>query len=165
MFKMPRSLCHRIVKEQCRRTIDSESRVSSADPIVGFSVISRLICWSGWRPQLRQPCGTNLIGVWRDRQATGRSFFLFSSPSQNPASNAKCSNQMRDSSGDDRDRTGNLRLAKPALSQLSYVPKRKSEARMSKSAKPGSDIRASDLSAIGRTWTRTTDLSFIRAAL
>lgn len=26
------------------------------------------------------------------------------------------------SSGDDRDRTGNLRLAKPALSQLSYVP-------------------------------------------
>ena len=24
--------------------------------------------------------------------------------------------------GDDRDRTGNLRLAKPALSQLSYVP-------------------------------------------
>ncbi len=25
-------------------------------------------------------------------------------------------------SGDDRDRTGNLRLAKPALSQLSYVP-------------------------------------------
>jgi hypothetical protein len=30
-------------------------------------------------------------------------------------------------SGDDRDRTGNLRLAKPALSQLSYVPDRKSE--------------------------------------
>jgi hypothetical protein len=26
------------------------------------------------------------------------------------------------SNGDDRDRTGNLRLAKPALSQLSYVP-------------------------------------------
>jgi hypothetical protein len=26
--------------------------------------------------------------------------------------------------GDDRDRTGNLRLAKPALSQLSYVPGR-----------------------------------------
>ena len=24
--------------------------------------------------------------------------------------------------GDDRDRTGNLRLAKPTLSQLSYVP-------------------------------------------
>jgi hypothetical protein len=24
--------------------------------------------------------------------------------------------------GDDRDRTGDLRLAKPALSQLSYVP-------------------------------------------
>ncbi len=29
--------------------------------------------------------------------------------------------RVRDS-GDDRDRTGNLRLAKPALSQLSYVP-------------------------------------------
>lgn len=43
--------------------------------------------------------------------------------------------------GDDRDRTGNLRLAKPALSQLSYVPRS------------------------GRTWIRTKDLSFIRAAL
>jgi hypothetical protein len=45
--------------------------------------------------------------------------------------------------GDDRDRTGNLRLAKPALSQLSYVP----------------------LFASGDTWIRTKDLSFIRAAL
>ncbi len=26
---------------------------------------------------MRQPCGTNLIVVWFDRQATGRSFFLF----------------------------------------------------------------------------------------
>ena len=42
--------------------------------------------------------------------------------------------------GDDGDRTRNLRLAKPALSQLSYIPS-------------------------GRTWIRTTDLSFIRAAL
>jgi hypothetical protein len=47
--------------------------------------------------------------------------------------------------GDDRDRTGNLRLAKPALSQLSYVPV----------SEPAS----------GRTWIRTKDLSFIRAAL
>ena len=29
---------------------------------------------------------------------------------------------MARASGDDRDRTGNLRLAKPALSRLSYVP-------------------------------------------
>src|SRR5262245_63999598 len=33
--------------------------------------------------------------------------------------NARC--------GDDRDRTGNLRLAKPALSQLSYVPRDRSQ--------------------------------------
>ena len=31
-------------------------------------------------------------------------------------------NQQLTNNGDDRDRTGNLRLAKPALSQLSYVP-------------------------------------------
>ena len=51
-------------------------------------------------------------------------------------------------SGDDRGRTGNLRLAKPALSQLSYVPG------LSPSTPPS-----------GRTWIRTKDLSFIRAAL
>lgn len=49
--------------------------------------------------------------------------------------------------GDDRDRTDNLCLARAALSQLSYVP----------------EIHPFQLS--GRTWTRTTDLSFIRAAL
>ena len=42
--------------------------------------------------------------------------------------------------GDDRDRTDNPRLAKPVLSQLSYVPG-------------------------GGTKIRTWDLSFIRAAL
>jgi hypothetical protein len=51
-------------------------------------------------------------------------------------------------SGDDRDRTGNLRLAKPALSQLSYVPDAKRQAAL-----------------IGCTWIRTKDLSLIRAAL
>ena len=49
--------------------------------------------------------------------------------------------------GDDRDRTGNLRLAKPALSQLSYSP--------------AWLLRCSS----GHTWIRTKDLSFIRAAL
>lgn len=43
--------------------------------------------------------------------------------------------------GDDRDRTGNLRLAKPALSQLSYVPDAKSETRSTKSGKPLCDFR------------------------
>ena len=58
--------------------------------------------------------------------------------------------------GDDRDRTGNLRLAKPALSQLSYVPG--SEARIDKSSN-----RIDESS--GCTWIRTKDLSLIRAAL
>ena len=31
--------------------------------------------------------------------------------------------KIKKTTGDDRDRTGNLRLAKPTLSQLSYVPK------------------------------------------
>ncbi len=34
-------------------------------------------------------------------------------------------------SGDDRDRTGNLRLAKPALSQLSYVPRPRGKSQIS----------------------------------
>ena len=46
--------------------------------------------------------------------------------------------------GDERARTANLRLAKPALSQLSYVP--------------GS-------SHGGPNWTRTSDLVLIRDAL
>ena len=35
---------------------------------------------------------------------------------------SRWSDAVASDSGDDRDRTGNLRLAKPALSQLSYVP-------------------------------------------
>ena len=54
--------------------------------------------------------------------------------------------------GDDRDRTDNLCLARAALSQLSYVP--------FNSLKIHWHFYQS-----GRTWTRTTDLSFIRAAL
>ena len=73
------------------------------------------------RPEIRAHVDFNLIGI----------FFRISSP--------VC--------GDDRDRTRNLRLAKPALSQLSYVP------------------ATAACAASGRTWIRTKDLSFIRAAL
>ena len=72
--------------------------------------------------------------------------------------------------GDDRDRTGNLRLAKPALSQLSYVPDRESR-RGQKPEISGprqaltSDLRPLPLCQNGRAWIRTTDHSFIRAAL
>ena len=89
-----------------------------------------------------------------------------------------------ESSGDDRARTGNLRLAKPALSQLSYVPvgvlacwcgrveastilmarsTAESASRSGGGAVP--QPRASPAGSSGHTWTRTTDLSFIRAAL
>ena len=56
--------------------------------------------------------------------------------------------------GDEGDRTLNLRLAKPALSQLSYVPGMHS---------PGADTAPARRT--GCTWTRTMDLSLIRAAL
>lgn len=54
--------------------------------------------------------------------------------------------------GDDRARTDNLRLARAALSQLSYVPLR---------------VAMQTLLATtnGRGRTRTSDLSFIRAAI
>ena len=76
-----------------------------------------------------------------------------------------CPQRRAKASGDDRDRTGNLRLAKPALSQLSYVPGRVEC--------PGSSVQRhcsrhwtldTGLES-GRAWIRTTDLSFIRAAL
>ena len=55
--------------------------------------------------------------------------------------------------GDDRDRTGNLRLAKPALSQLSYIP-------------AGGRVAVRRAVAFGGPkWTRTTDLALIRGAL
>jgi hypothetical protein len=56
--------------------------------------------------------------------------------------------------GDEGDRTLNLRLAKPALSQLSYVP----EVDL-----PPLTREARNLT--GCTWIRTMDLSLIRAAL
>ena len=52
--------------------------------------------------------------------------------------------------GADRDRTGDPLLAKQVLSQLSYIP-------------GGTKLYQRSLSA--RTWIRTRDLSFIRAAL
>ena len=57
-------------------------------------------------------------------------------------------------SGDDRARTGNLRLAKPALSQLSYVPIRTPASGKGRYACPG-----------GLWWIRTTGLVLIRDAL
>ena len=39
----------------------------------------------------------------------------------NPSTHSRI-NSYTSQTGDDRVRTGNLRLAKPALSQLSYVP-------------------------------------------
>ena len=56
--------------------------------------------------------------------------------------------------GDDRDRTGNLWLAKPALSQLSYIPD-------GAPYSPGGRI----LHLGGPKWSRTTDLALIRGAL
>ena len=55
--------------------------------------------------------------------------------------------------GDDRDRTDDLRLARAALSQLSYIP----------IGVP--DSSPSDRKAGGFGRTRTSDLSLIRAAL
>jgi hypothetical protein len=78
------------------------------------------------------------------RQVSGRnsfSFFHFPLTSFVLNKNLFILNKCLADDGDDRDRTDNPRLAKPVLSQLSYVP------------------------FIGRTWIRTTDLSFIRAAL
>jgi hypothetical protein len=69
--------------------------------------------------------------------------------------------------GDDRDRTGNLRRARAALSQLSYVPAHSSCKKINREKL--SDIFRSlpchPVLKNGRTWIRTTDLSFIRAAL
>jgi hypothetical protein len=55
--------------------------------------------------------------------------------------------------GDDRDRTGNLRLAKPALSPLSYIPAGVTA------------LRAGRSLSGGPKWARTTDLALIRGAL
>jgi hypothetical protein len=63
------------------------------------------------------------------------------------------------SCGDDRDRTGNLRLAKPALSQLSYVPVRASDRCW---AEPPPDLLAT-LGALGFE-PRTSALSELRSS-
>ena len=59
-----------------------------------------------------------------------------------------------ESGGDSGARTRSLRLAKPALSQLSYIPKPIS----------ANGVSLHSLTSAG-TWSRTKDLSFIRAAL
>lgn len=63
--------------------------------------------------------------------------------------------------GDDRDRTDNLCLARAALSQLSYVPPQFDYTTL----RPLTIVSTRRAMPSGRTWTRTTDLSFIRAAL
>ncbi len=73
--------------------------------------------------------------------------------------------------GDDRDRTGNLRLAKPALSQLSYVPERGasyerrgvSNARCNSSSPLASLPRPSVLGVLGFE-PRTSALSELRSS-
>lgn len=174
---MPRTLCHQIAKEQCRRTIGQIDRVSSADPFVGFSttrVTFVTLDWLCWRPQRMSAAvlgdRRNTIVADLDRQAASRKFFWISSPNPISADSLRHKPFSKKSlrlNGDDRDRTGNLRLAKPALSQLSYVPGPSRQ--MPKSQIP-IPIRWNLKFGIwffsnGRTWTRTTGLSFIRAAL
>jgi hypothetical protein len=63
------------------------------------------------------------------------------------------------SGGDSGDRTRNLRLAKPALSQLSYIPW---IAALTKTPHEGAPER---YGGGGPEWTRTTHLALIRRAL
>ena len=69
--------------------------------------------------------------------------------------------------GDDRDRTGNLGLAKPALSQLSYVPGRMGRRGRGLDPQLGAEAQHAGLPAKagGLRWTRTTGLVLIRDAL
>ena len=72
--------------------------------------------------------------------------------------------------GDERARTANLRLAKPALSQLSYVPglDADSDCRDESSLTSAFGIRNLGVPAIfdgGPNWSRTNDLVLIRDAL
>ena len=77
---------------------------------------------------------------------------------------------LRLSGGDDRDRTDDLRLAKAALSQLSYIPngfKRPGlPADGARTTIPGSTARKNVPGKNGgRSWNRTSDLILIRDAL
>jgi hypothetical protein len=71
-------------------------------------------------------------------------------------------------SGDDRDRTGNLRLAKPALSQLSYVPRvegtRVKRPRSRRTASPGlSTLDPRPIMGVRGFEPRTSALSELRS--
>jgi hypothetical protein len=59
--------------------------------------------------------------------------------------------------GADRDRTDDIQLAKLALSQLSYSPRRTAPYTLA--------AVASRFRCNGPRWTRTTDLALIRRAL
>jgi hypothetical protein len=61
--------------------------------------------------------------------------------------------------GDNRDRTGNLRLAKPALSQLSYIPRNRSTGRPPGDSPP---TGAGDV-GLGRFELPTSRLSGVRS--
>ena len=80
--------------------------------------------------------------------------------------------RARSYGGDERARTANLRLAKPALSQLSYVPRRNADGRFqiaewTNSGKPAFGIRKPAFGDFdgGPNWSRTNDLVLIRDAL
>jgi hypothetical protein len=68
--------------------------------------------------------------------------------------------------GDEGDRTPDPLLAKQVLSQLSYIPRSKATHFSKINLALGRfDAKASQAFSDGRTWIRTKDLSFIRAAL
>jgi hypothetical protein len=86
------------------------------------------------------------------------------SPPPDPGGQAHFIRPAERNNGADRDRTGDLRLAKPALSQLSYsplgYPAGPLAVRCHRSAR-----RALGNEGGGPKWTRTTDLTLIRRAL
>ena len=112
------------------------------------------------RLKIKRVCATSHYSVFKERSGARegrRSVFIF---------------PRRGDGGDERARTANLRLAKPALSQLSYVPRRNADGRLqiaewTNSGKPAFGIRkpASGDFDGGPKWSRTNDLVLIRDAL
>ena len=67
--------------------------------------------------------------------------------------------------GAEGDRTLDLRLAKPALSQLSYSPAFKEQSSRTEIRTKKSFAHRSEAMKSGPAWTRTTDLCVISTAL
>jgi hypothetical protein len=87
---------------------------------LGFTVSPELVSQACGGSDILKPLGQIV-------KRPGSKIFSISSPAENLAKTASVrpilgAGGLGILSGDDRDRTGNLRLAKPALSQLSYVP-------------------------------------------